>query len=159
MSAPLLIVCTARSGSTSLADALNRAGVPCGHEEAYRLTRKPQTKAEVSWWAVPFLDRPVVHLWRDAELVVPSLMRQNFPWASGGPGQFVRRHMPIRRGPEQAAWDYWVEWTRRIRRWAFLTVTIEDLSPLEDYLGVRLSPRVLNASKPPQSLQDGSKAC
>ena len=89
-----IITGTGRCGTGFAAKLLESAGVNCGHERFYsvngydearaRLERWPETRADSSWLAAPFLDMPpldeamVVHLVRHPRDVIASLLKIGF---------------------------------------------------------------------------------
>lgn len=106
---------------------MHLAGVDCGHERAFSMTRHGEGDwiAESSWCAVPYLSNVgsetyVVHLVRNPLCVISSRAAWGtFP--DDGPGRddrgaFAIKHCPeiaLGRNPIERAAIHWVEWNKR----------------------------------------------
>jgi hypothetical protein len=139
-----VITGTGRCGTKYLAQALGAAGVSVGHEVGYTPGQHEwgPFRGESSWLAVPWLEELsaagvyVLHVVRHPVDVINSLV--TFGAFSGRDvsnpyRQFVLKHYPIlgedlAGGDFELACRFWVEWNRRIERYANARVRIEDVT-------------------------------
>lgn len=123
----LLVTGCGRSGTVWLARALCLAGVDCGHERTYSLTRCGEGgwSAEVSWLAAPHprpADVHVVHLVRHPLAVIRSQVARGGLARRAGDrreayDRYIYRHLPgLRDLPTQLerCAAFWVRWNRLV---------------------------------------------
>lgn len=117
---PFLITGCGRSGTAWAAAMMTALGHPCGHEEQFTLTSRPEPGTlpapDSSWLAAPFVAElpartSIVRMMRDPNAVVQSAVARGFlrdveePYAA-----YAIRHCPIIAGAS--------DWLGRAIRWA-----------------------------------------
>lgn len=156
----LIITGTPRTGTTYVYQLLRNLGIGAGHETVYT-TVEPQPwalrRAEVSWMAVPHLDRfhgTVVHLVRDPLAVLNSFLGIGFfhqldahmAWT-----EYIRRQgiELDETDPVGSAQRFIIDWNRKIEPYADWRLRVEDLDVME----LRRLLLAVNAYPPEQTLR------
>lgn len=155
MALKYLITGVARSGTGYMAQTLNSAGVPCGHEAifshggleeaAQNLKNRPEMEAESSWLAVPFLgsdilkDTGVIHLVRHPIKTIESILRVKM-FSDSPYSRYILQRLPgiaQHAKLENMVAYYYLMWHHLIERHAHLRHRVED-DPAEllDALGI-----------------------
>lgn len=129
-----VIVACPRSGTGYVAQVVNAAGVPCGHESVFGLDGYGDwgtLRCDVSWLAAPLLPAEsvrVAHQIRNPLRVVRSLV--GIRWGSSF-REFAERNLPelaAAQSPTEWAVRLWCGWVEMCERHAVATWRVEDLA-------------------------------
>lgn len=150
-----VILSTGRAGSGYIARLLTDAGVPCGHEDVFKFTRKGfrGLKADSSWLALPYVERGefdgrVFHQVRHPLDVLSSLLNGDMEANAAKPYahyQQAHLHGDYPTGDYRTfAVRFVVDWNRRCEQqaeqtWRVEHVDMEVVATVAAAVGVKVS--------------------